>query len=70
MDNKLTIKLRMHIRHEILNFGAPWIRPEEATKMAQAAVDVLIQKDDLVDVLAAGTYIARRDAEALRLLAQ
>ena len=28
------------------------------------------ETEDLTDVLAAGKYIARRDAEALRLLAQ
>ncbi len=59
------------IRHDILNRSAPLITPADATKMAEAAVNVLKHKEDeLTEVLAAGEYIARRDAEALRLLAE
>jgi hypothetical protein len=70
--------IQQQIRHEILNRYASQITPGDATQMAQAAVDILRNKntktkeetEDLTDVLAAGKYIARRDAEALRLLAQ
>jgi hypothetical protein len=62
--------LKKQIRHAILNLAVPLISPYDASKMAQAAVDVIVRKNDLVDVLAAGKYIARRDSEALRLLSE